>query len=353
LEEAPVRSASVTNRADSGAGRRVSRRPAEEDEDLPPPSRRGYDDEREDEDHARRAPKGDPVKGWQRVRLGLNLVLTGLFLFIGAFIVWLVGGGLLFAFIGASIANMAGSLAGGPSGSQAAGQAAGTGVAAVVGFFLVVGLGALLWVSEMGFRLAGEGFCMGVVPPRRATYLKGLAITVFALGAANLLFFYGGFCGDIGLAMLSSSNKSGGYIGGLGIVASNLASLIFLGERYCFLFFLRGTAIAMRNDGLGRQLVIYMIALPVAWVLMTLLLIVVFCGGGLAMFSAATSAAGSGKAGAGAAAGNAAGMAVGWLVAIIACYALAILVAIGLFIWYIVLLFQTRGAVSGYLHDRE
>jgi hypothetical protein len=152
----------------------------------------------------------------------------------------------------------------------------------------------------------------------------------------------------------ASSNGNGPNFGGLAFPLMGLSFTLFLAERYCFLFFLRGTAVSMRREALGRQIVYYMVAVPVVIVLFVMLWFLLVCGGGLAMFGAATSATGAKTPGqASAAAGNAAGMAVGWFVAGITCGILEVLVALCMFVWYLVIIFQTRGAVSVWLADRE
>lgn len=369
LDEAPARSSFSSTRADSSAGRRPSRRDDDDEDDRrrsrrddeyeddrPRRSRRRRDDDYEDEDdddrYRRRRPEGDPVQGWQRVRLGINLIITGEFIWIAAIVLLVLGGVALWAFGVASIFSMASS----PPSSSTASAAAGTFFGMAIGAVILFGLYWLLNLAEQGLRVAGEGFCMGVVPTRRATYLRGLAIATFCCGAAGVLLFYGGYCGGYGFNIAAFSGYGSGYPGywGVGPSVLGLSGMIFLAERYCFLFFLRGTAISMRQEALARQIVYWMIAAPCIVALFVVSAFILMCAGGMAVFSSATSTVGAtSQSQANAAAANTAGMAMGWMVAMFTCWGVGFLVGLALFIWYLVILFQSRSAVSGWLYDRE
>jgi hypothetical protein len=368
LDEAPARASFSSNRADSSAGRRVTRRDDDEEDDRrrsrrddeeddrPRRSRRrrdddDYEDEDDDDRYRRRRPEGDPVQGWQRVRLGINLVITGEFIWIAAIVLLVLGGVALWAFGVASIFSMASS----PPSSATTSQAAGTFFGMAVGAVILFGLFWLLNVAEQGLRVAGEGFCMGVVPTRRATYLRGLAIATFICGAAGVLLFYGGYCGGYGFNIGAFSGYGYGYPGywGVGPSVIGLSSMVFLGERYCFLFFLRGVAVSMRQEALARQIVYFMIAAPCVAVLWVVSWVVLFCAGAGAVVSSGTGMFGGSTQSQTSAAANTAGMAMGWVVALFTCWGVGLLVGLALFIWYLVILFQTRSVVSGWLYDRE
>jgi hypothetical protein len=350
-DEAPARSSYSSTRQDSSAGRRLSRRDDDEyEDDRPRRSRRrrdDEDDEYEDDDRPRRRyrEEGDPVQGWQRVRLGLNLMIFGIWAYIAAIVIYFVGLIMIWAFAAASVFSIASS-APSSSASSTGGSVFGTFAALGVGLLVLYGLVGLLMLTEQGLRVAGEGFCMGVVPTRRATYLRGLAIATFALGAAGVLTWYGGFClgyGQLFLTLGSGYNN----VGAVGFSALALSGALYWGEFYCRLFFLRGTAVSMRKDDLARQIVYYMIAVPIAFVLFFIMWGLLICGTWFGMFQAASSSSAS------SAAGNASGTLMAAGVGMIVCGGLAFLVTLGLFIWYVVILHQVRGAVSGWLYDRE
>jgi hypothetical protein len=364
LDEAPGRS-SFSTRSDSSAGRRLARRDDDEDDrprrsrrdddegdDRPRRSRRRDDDEDEDEDdddrYRRRRPEGDPVQGWQRVRLGLNLIIFGVWAFVAGIVIYITGSIMLWAFGVASLSSAASS--GSPSAASAG--AWNTIWTMGAGFIILMGITGLLMLAEQGLRVAGEGFCMGVVPPRRATYLRGLAIATFALGAAGVLTWYGGFCTGYGNLFLTY----GGYsnVGALGVSALGLSGTIWLAEKYCLLFFLRGTAVSMRREALGRQIVYFMIAAPSVLVLFAMSAFVLACAGGMAVVSSGSNMFGAqSQSQANAAAANTAGMAGAWAIAMLTCWGIGFLVWLGLFIWYVVILHQVRSAVSSWLYDRE
>ena len=93
----------------------------------------------------------------------------------------------------------------------------------------------------------------------------------------------------------------------------------------------------MGNDGLGRTLVTYMIVYPSYLVISFVGLLVVGCLGGVAAasFASSSSSASSGGATMG-----------GWVVLLIAMYVLMLVVGLALWIWYVVILHQTRNAIT-------
>jgi hypothetical protein len=155
----------------------------------------------------------------------------------------------------------------------------------------------------------------------------------------------------------TKGNNSGFNGAGIGFSLMGLAMLLYWAEKYTFLFFLRGAAVAAKQDGIGMGIVWYMVALPIVGALLVIGGILLFCGSGLAMFSAVSSSVpntsqppSSGQLGN--AAGNMAGTAVGMMVAIIACWGITLLILLAMFIWYVVILYQTRWAVVR-LIDRD
>ena len=357
-ETAPPRTSVATSRSDDAP--RSRRRDEDEIEDRPKSRRR---DEEEDEDYPvkrrRRDEDGggmEPTKGeirtgWERVRFGLNLIIIAVWIGVGTVVVAVLGWLCLVLFGAASFGSTMSSLfsATGASNQQeqvhevggAVGNMAGTGAALIAGGCLVGGLMILLSLAATGCSMTGEGFCMGIASTKKTQALKVLAIVVFCLACANLLIPMASFGGGALLA------RDGG--GCLIFAGDLLWGLLWLAEIICFLLFLRGVAVVMKRDTLAQNVVFYMIGLgvyalfiPVAWVVM----IFAFFG---SMFSAISSVNANNP---GAAAGNVAGTGAAMFVGGLACFGVVLLVGLALFVWYIVLLYQVRSAVDGWL-DRN
>jgi hypothetical protein len=353
LDEAPASGTAFSARPDDRPRRRddasKSRRRADEEEDE------DYRDSRRRDDYGAPEPsKADVRQGWERVRFGLNLIIIGAWVLVGT-VVAAVSGWLVLILVGAmSFASIFGSTATafGPSttpaqaqtqASQAAGQAAGTGCALLAGMILIWGLVVLLMLAYQALRITGLGFFMGIAKTRKTQYLKVLAIVVFciALGSLVLPMLFTG----LQYALLEAR------IGGCVIFSGwGLSGTLWLAEFICFFLFLRGVAAALKKEGLAQNVVIYMIATPIYYLTLLALPVIAFFGAFAALFGATASAAGSNSPGAAAGtfAGTGAALAVGGLV----CVGLEVLIGIALFIWFMVLLYQVRGAVHGWL-DRN
>ena len=358
-EELPPPRAAVTTRP-SGARRprrsnddegeedlpKSRRRRDEEDEDgddHPAPRRRGFDEDKdEDEDYGsqRSDPsKGDVRQGWERVRFGVNLVITAAWISVATIGVAISGILILALFVGASLSTIVGGAGAGPmnqqQAGQVAGQAAGTAAGGMVGGCMVIALVVLLCLAIVVTRLTGLGFCMGVVPTRKTQALKGLAIAAFSLSIANLVLpmLSNGFMAALG--------RNGGVVGFAG---QGLTFALSIAEIVCFFLFLRGTAVAMRKDALARNLVFYLVGIGAyAFLLIPMAIVALFLGAGAAVFGVASARTGQ------AAAANAANAAAGFAMLGVSCFILLILIGVGLFVWYMVLLYQVRSAVDGWL----
>ena len=128
-----------------------------------------------------------------------------------------------------------------------------------------------------------------------------------------------------------------------------MLGVLWLAEFICFMLFLRGVAVVMKDEDLGRNVLFQMIAslvyaftLPVIWVVMVFAL-------GMAMFSAISTA---NPHNASSAAGNVAGTGMAAVVGGLTCVGVIGMVGLALFIWYVVLLYRVRSAVDGWL-DRN
>ena len=342
---APSRREAVTYKRAGDDAPKSRRRPAEqEDEDYPVSRRR-----RDDDDDVRDRPaasKADVRQGWERVRFGINLVIIAIWIGIGTGVAALSGWLLLVLFGVASFGSMMSS-AGPGSGpmsqqqaNQMAGQAAGAGVAIMVGGCAVGGLVILLLLAQLATRLTGLGFCMGVAATPKTQALKGLAIAVFSLAIANLVLPLG----STGASFALARTALGGCVGFSG---QGLTAVLTLAEYICFFLFLRGVAVVMKKDGLAQNILIYMIAAPIYFAMVVIMAIVLPLVGAAAFLGVGMSSAGSNQPSQ--AMGNAAGAGAAMLVGGLVCGALIVLIGLALFIWYIILLYQVRGAVDGWL----
>lgn len=353
-EAAPEPSYGVASRSDVES--RPRRRDDDEDDDRPKSRRRR--DEEEDEDYPVRkrrrdsgdgspqASKAEVVTGWERVRFGLNMIIIAIWIAVGTGVTAVVGYLLLILFVGASFGSMiTGGLSGGQptqqEASQMAGQAAGTMTGMMVGGCLMMGILGLLGLANLACRLTGLGFCMGIASTRKTQTLKVLAIVVFCIACAGLVTPVLSFGGG------ALAARNGG--GCLMIAGDGLIGVLALAEFICFMLFLRGVAVVMKNEDLGRNLLFYMIGTIVYFVMLPVVWFVMAIAIGAAMFS---SFAASNPHNASATAGNVAGTGAAALIGGLTCFGVIALIGLALFIWYIVLLYQVRSAVDGWL-DRN
>jgi hypothetical protein len=180
---------------------------------------------------------------------------------------------------------------------------------------------------------------MGIASSRKTRTLKVLAIVAFCIACANLVMPMISF----GAGSVLARNGGGCVLLGGQI----LTALLTLAEFICFLIFLRGVAVVMKKQGLAQTLLYYMIAVPVYALTLLVVPFIMAFAFGAAMFSVVSTA---NSHNASAAAGNAAGAGVALFVGGLACMGVEILIGLGLFIWYMVLLYQVRSAVDGWLN---
>ncbi|HVS39570.1 MAG TPA: hypothetical protein VMS17_28695 [Gemmataceae bacterium] len=314
--------------------------PARRDDDDRPRRRARYDDEDDYDEPERRdvEPSRSEIRdGWRHVRMGVNLVIVSMWVAIGVFATALVGG-LFLLFMGAlSFASIFGSFSPSTTPAQAnaaVNQAATTGCAVVIGY---ITLGIVLVIGLLAYaalRITGLGFCMGVPVTRKTQGLKPLALATFCLGIAGVLLPTMFFGADFAFAQTS--------VTGCAMLTGRVISgLVGLAEFICFFLFLRGVALALRKETLAQNLLIYMIAVPILVAAMFGSAILVPLIFGAFAVSTVTSSP-SPSAAAGAAANTIGAMFIGMIV----CSGLFIIIGIGLFVWYLMLLYQVRAAID-------
>ncbi len=179
-------------------------------------------------------------------------------------------------------------------------------------------------LTALVFDLVGLGRCMEV-PDRPGGALKPLAIAAFSLVAAQFgLGLFSGVLQAVGAA------RAGVVFGVLGNVAG-------LAQFFCFLFFLRGTAGAVRQANLAAVLLIH----TLAWVGFAGLFLVDLAIGFLTVGPSIFPGLGPPDA------GPPAGVpAAGGALLFAAASCLTGVAALGMAVWYILIVHQVRDAVD-------
>jgi hypothetical protein len=149
-----------------------------------------------------------------------------------------------------------------------------------------------------------------------------------------------------GFGRLGASPFSLGGGGGAGMSAAGLGSLLTIAAFVVFLFFLRSVALAVRARSLANTIKTYLIAAAISIGVGILLSGIAMAVAGAALFSM-IGRGGPPTAGGGAVAGTAAGA----VLAMVAVACIMVPVVLGMFIWYIVILFQVRGAIDRHLRQ--
>ncbi|HZT81593.1 MAG TPA: hypothetical protein VFA26_15310 [Gemmataceae bacterium] len=347
------RSASGRRPAEPEEEERPRRREDEGVQERPSARRRpdADDDDYEDEDDRRGRGRGrrrpprekDSVRDWQKVRLGVTLtaiaIITAIVL---PFLMCCAGFAVGAALVGSS----------GPKGPNAGTAAVGGG-----GIILIAVLGFVGSVLVQALTIAGNGLCM-FAPQRNAA--KMLAIISFALVTFALLLSLAGQAIELANLITTGATAAIGpsplptAAGGVGPIIGSVGGLLRFAHLVVFLFFLRAVCLAMREDGLATSVVYLMIlgliTILVIVVVFVLALVGVIGGAGL---MASGAAAGPGGGGGGGAAGAGGTLLAGAGILMIAGSCLFFILVLAFVIWYIVTLFQVRGAITNYLGGRE
>jgi hypothetical protein len=296
-------------------------------------------DEEEDEDHPRRPADEEDGRrpanyrqGWRMTRLGLMFVSLAGWTKIAYYLILLLGVSLLLLLMGAAMFSAFSSASAGEAPTGAAGAAVG-GVLGLVVLIIVLMLIAFL---ETVVRLVGLGLCM-MVPSKRGTGLKGLAIAAFAVSAFYILAYLAGQAFS-GFSGFNPRNPAGALVGVGGRGLGLFSLLVHLAGYVLTLLFLRSAAVQVREESAAKQIVSLMIAWGV-WGFACVAAVVLFViGFGFTLFSAASSA------GSGSATGAATSFGVFGFICIAAMGLISLLWA-GLYIWYLMIIQKVRRAV--------
>jgi hypothetical protein len=295
---------------------RIRRR--DDDHDDRPRRRDDYDDRPRrrddyDDDYPRQRP-GDVAKGWRLTRIGVYLVAVSVWLMLAALGVGLVGVGVIMLLGGSLI----GSILGG--GSINEGSAA-TGVAgifgAAIGYILFASIVGLLYVGGVIVKMVGQGLCMAVPVIRGSNTMRILAIVVFSCGCLSIVITF------VGAAL---------RVQAVGL----LSNALDLAAWVCWIILLRLIAIECRAPDLGGRLITFLICGFVYGLVAVLLIIIAACAGGAAAASAVRS-------------GSAGGAGAIFIIVMLV-IGLILLVGVGLWVWYGLLLQQVRDQIARHLN---
>jgi predicted Zn finger-like uncharacterized protein len=297
-----------------------------DDEDRP---RRKWAEEDEEEDdledrlrRSSRAPRGSRT-AWRKTRTGVTLVLIGVFTQIAAYALIIVA--LIMVVAGA--ASAASAIRSGGSAGAPAGVFGGLGMLCCSGVLLL---------ASFILSVTGNVFCVFTPALNGA---KILAIISLALISLQVLFaIIGGIAGGMAGAQAGAASSSmGGGPGPAGPPAmpgSNAFGLIgnFIGlaQFIVFLVFLRQCAVTLRERGTARSILFLIICTGVVVVVSAILVFALILGA-LAVISS----------GGGGATGFGAGAIIGLII--------ILLMALGMLVWYIISLFQIRGAITKFV----
>lgn len=339
-EEAPRRSTSVSEKPSRRPAAPPSPPPEDEEEERRPSRRAKHDDDEDDDrriqrsgrdededDDEERGPSPRDVKaGWDKVRMGINLVMIGLWVWIGSSVLAALGGLLGIVLLGGTLASNLNNP-----------NFASLGFAGVL-VILSVGVYYLGTFAEFVLRLIGYGLCMAV-PAQRRGGLKPLALTAFILSAVTIAFSLLNIAisGFSGFNSFNSLNKNGHMdVAGSGI--GLLGGLCALASFVVYLFFLRSVCTAVRARELSSKPISVLIAFVCFWVISIVLMIIIGCAGAATLGSALQSQS-----------SNKAVTSLGiWMVLLIAFGCIAVLAFMGLYVWYILILQKIRDAVASY-----
>lgn len=333
---APSRPAGKAPSARSDAIEETPRRrsppppPPEEEEDRPVRRRAREQEEELEEEELEEVEERRGSSGWERIRTGVTYLIISTFVQIGGIVLFPILGclGLLLGVV--SVAGAAVGAQNNPAQMQGAVMGVG------IGIILFYGL-ILLWLmSIVGIAIAG--FAMYLKAPiRHGVSLTGLGMATFIL-----------YCCVLGLPLLAIATFFIHPIVGLGFFV--LWCLSWLGGFYSSLFLLRGTCQAVGGEIVARTIMAHIISWASTHGVHLMMLLGTIAMVGTTFFGFATM-------------GGPRGGPPGQKLPAIAILHGSVnlmnilgillgLVYLGLFVWYVIILFQVRGALDSFLRRR-
>lgn len=257
---------------------------------------------------------------WRKVRTGITLILYSIGVAIALVILLLC----LLVPLATSIGS------GNPR--AGAGPSAGVGIALIVmGGLLILG-----GLTILGLRITGQAFCIAAPSKNGA---KGLAVAALLLTIAGLFLTLGSVGLGIieGAGVIPSLPGGRGTTTGLSNLLNQLGNVVGMIESIVFLFYLRAVALGIHNRGLAQSIgYLLMVSGMMAVLFIGLIVVVIVSAVGATTLGAGPQGPGRKEfEGATALAGI--------------CGCVFVIMLITYAIWYLVTLFQVRGAISAYL----
>jgi predicted Zn finger-like uncharacterized protein len=321
----PATGRSAGKRDERDADRPSTRRRAEDedrDDDREPP-RFGDDEYGAIEDEINAPTEGGRAAGkrrdWLRLRQGIGLLLAAIFTIFGVQLVNCCGT--------IAVAGIAGAARG-----QGGGAAAAGGGQILLGIVVLIGL-----LTGLVLDVVGSIFCISAPESHGAKTLAKLSLAMKVGGILFLIIGVVMLIASIGMAVAASLK---GFLeaSGAGLVVIGIGYLLLLAQPVVFLFCLRGVAHVMRRDGLAQSILMLIIVhiLSLVFIIGAVVLLIAGLAGGIAQ---------------GGPKGNADFLGgIGILGGI--GYCLGGVLGLTFLIWYIVTLFQLRGAITNYVRRR-
>jgi hypothetical protein len=330
--------ASRSSGAAPPAGRSRFDRVEEEDEDHPRGPHDEYDETEGPDREARRF-------GWGAVRIALTLFLIGCLVFGTGFLLAMLG--ILVGVVLGGAGILTAALSAGSSNANAG--AAGGGFALIFALILVGICYLILLVASLAEWILHTvaHFFMLWIPNQPGTGRRPLAIAALVLWFSQLaLTFIGCGTGCLSGGLESAGNPDASTVANLG---GNCISLLNYGCAiawfFVFAFLLRAIARGVGDDRLGRTVVIYMIVVPVVVVVTVLAGAGLACGGLMAMGWGVTTGSITPA--------TLSGLGIGWLIVLGIYCVLLVVIEIALWVWYVVILYKVRKAVTRWLDTSE
>ncbi len=307
----------------------------EEDDRRPRRSRARDEEEEDDRPRPRRAGGGN----WPKVLRGLTFVLIALGVEIGGMVLL----ALLFAVVVGTAGLMVMNAGQAPRPGQLPPGMPGAAVAAGGGVIALAVLSLIIRLAGGGLRILGFVFCL---PSPEKNGAKMLAlVSLIGYGGAAACQLLAQVANLLGGAAQAAANPLGTGAGSvIAVWVGLLGTFLWLIGAICFVFYLRALALTLRDTGLARSLVTFFISACVAPVVMFVGTCIggVILGAGLAASVQKQAQMNPNVPPAPPDASMIAGFGIGGMI----CVGIWLLLALGMFIWWVILLFRTRALVA-------
>jgi hypothetical protein len=200
------------------------------------------------------------------------------------------------------------------------------------------GIYLLAALASLGLQITGNVFCMAAPSRHGAKTLARVSVSLLVGGLVLMLVGLAVAVVGTGAGLAAATPGPALAASGAGLVIMGIAYLAILAQPIVFLFMLRALAFVIRADGLARSIVYLMIVGLLAVLSIIGAVVIVLLG---IMGSASTISSGGPSSGV-----------MAFVGAGCVAYCLGLGLGVTYFSWYIVTLFQLRGAIGEYLRRR-